>query len=67
MLIDKQSIGSEASGLSAGIIWSPIKFNKNNIFKFKDKFCKEYLAAGTIEIIKELEKRISTGWKQFEH
>ncbi len=65
MLIDKQSIGSEASGLSAGTIWSPIKFNKNNIFKFKDKFYKEYLAAGTIEIIKELEKKgYQTGWKQ---
>jgi len=65
ILIDKQSIGSEASGLSAGTIWSPIKFNKNNIFKFKDKFYKEYLAAGTIEIIKELEKKgYQTGWKQ---
>ena len=65
MLIDKQSIGSEASGLSAGTIWSPIKFNKDNIFKFKDNFYKEYLAAGTIEIIKELEKKgYQTGWKQ---
>tara|TARA_B100000524_G_scaffold269206_1_gene147994 strand:- start:7936 stop:9285 length:1350 start_codon:yes stop_codon:yes gene_type:complete len=64
ILIDKNNIGSGATCLSAGTIYSPYKElpkidNINSEHNIKD-----YLSIGTIEIIKYIDKQISCDFMQ---
>lgn len=68
VLIDKETIGSGATCLSAGTIYSPFeKLPPFEILKenlISDNFINSYLSIGTIEILKEINNKIDCNFTQ---
>ena len=64
LLIDKETVGSGASGLSAGTIYSPFDQIPEINYEKSNDYIKSYLSIGTINIIKSINRKIDCNFSQ---